>query len=70
MFANILVNVFWERYKSNPTRVNVDTNHAPLNLLDFPAVTICNIARMSYERASYVVDTMLVYKFILKYIVT
>ncbi|XP_063706173.1 sodium channel protein Nach-like [Culicoides brevitarsis] len=58
VFANVLVSVFWQRYTSNPTRVNVDTNHAPLSLLYFPAVTICNIARMSYERASYVVDTM------------
>lgn len=61
MIANVLVNVFWQRYKSNPTRVNVDTNHAPLNQLNFPAVTICNIARMSYDRSKYVVDTMLVF---------
>lgn len=56
--SNVLVDVFWERYKTNPTRVNVDTNHAPISELNFPAITICNIARMSFDRAHYVSTTM------------
>lgn len=56
--SNVLVDVFWERYKTNPTRVNVDTNHAPMAELNFPAITICNIAKMSYERAYYVSTTV------------
>lgn len=58
IMSMVLVNVFWERYKTNPTRVNVDTNHAPLSELNFPAITICNIARMSFDRAYYVSTTM------------
>lgn len=58
ILSNVLVDVFWERYKTNPTRVNVDTNHAPLSELNFPAITICNIARMSFDRAQYVSTTM------------
>lgn len=56
--SNVLVDFFWQRYKTNPTRVNVDTNHAPLTELNFPAITICNIARMSFERANYATTTM------------
>lgn len=33
---------FLIRYKSNPTRINVDTNFGPISEIAFPAVTFCN----------------------------
>ena len=30
------------RYKSNPTRINIDTNFGPISEIEFPAVTFCN----------------------------
>lgn len=33
---------FLMRYKSNPTRINVDTNFGPTSEIEFPAVTFCN----------------------------
>lgn len=31
----------WIRYSSNPTRTVVESYHAPVALIPFPAITIC-----------------------------
>ena len=40
--AITLMVTFLLRYKSNPTRINVDTNYAPISEIEFPAVIFCN----------------------------
>jgi Amiloride-sensitive sodium channel len=40
--AIALMVTFLIRYKSNPTRVNIETNFGAIYELDFPAVTFCN----------------------------
>lgn len=40
--ACALMATFLMRYKSNPTRINVDTNFGPISEIEFPAVTFCN----------------------------
>ena len=42
MGGNALLATFLIRYKSNPTRLNVDTNHEPIGNTAFPAVIFCN----------------------------
>lgn len=40
--ATALMVTFLLRYKSSPTRINVDRNYAPISEIEFPAVTFCN----------------------------
>lgn len=40
--AIALMATFLMRYKSNPTRINVDTNYGSISEIEFPAVTFCN----------------------------
>lgn len=40
--AITLMVTFLIRYKSNPTRINIDTNFGPISEIEFPAVTFCN----------------------------
>lgn len=40
--AIALMVTFLIRYKSNPTRINVETNFGPTSEIDFPAVIFCN----------------------------
>lgn len=40
--AIALMTTFLIRYKSNPTRINIDTNFGPISEIEFPAVTFCN----------------------------
>lgn len=42
MCAIALMATFLLRYKSNPTRINVETNFGPISEIEFPAVTFCN----------------------------
>lgn len=41
-----MVQLFWQRYLSNPTRSSILSFHAPTTTIPFPAVTICNINRI------------------------
>lgn len=58
--SNVLVDTFWLRYKDNPTRLKIDSFHKPLNILDLPAVTICQVNNMDVERAYNFVNQLLV----------
>lgn len=31
----------WVRYSSNPTRTVIESYHAPIALIPFPAITVC-----------------------------
>lgn len=41
-FAIALMATFLMRYKSNPTRINVETNFGTIQEIEFPAVIFCN----------------------------
>lgn len=58
--SNVLVDTFWLRYKANPTRLKVDSFHQPLNMLDLPAITICQGQHIDEERARMFIDELLV----------
>ncbi|XP_050293011.1 alkylated DNA repair protein alkB homolog 8 isoform X2 [Anthonomus grandis grandis] len=38
-----LTTLFWARYNDNPTRTLIESTDAPLSVIPFPAVTICNL---------------------------
>lgn len=56
--ANAMVGTFWTRYKSNPTRMNVQSNHEPSILLPFPGITLCSTARISEIKSRDFVETL------------
>ncbi|KAG4077291.1 hypothetical protein HA402_009920 [Bradysia odoriphaga] len=57
--SNVLVDTFWLRYKANPTRLKVDSFHKPLNMLDLPAITICNGQLIDEDRARKFIDELI-----------
>lgn len=58
--SNVLVDTFWLRYKDNPTRLKIDSFHRPLNALNLPAITICQVKHVDEERARKFIDGLLV----------
>lgn len=56
--ANTLIATFWTRYKSNPTRMNVETNYAPISDITFPAITFCSSNLISIKKISAFVKTL------------
>ena len=53
-----LLGTFVHQFKSNPTRVNVQSSHVPIAELTFPGVTFCNIKRIHSLKANQLVDTL------------
>jgi hypothetical protein len=51
---------FLVRYKSNPTRINVETNFAPISELEFPAITFCNPNFIIGSQVKALADSLLV----------
>ncbi|XP_059611780.1 sodium channel protein Nach-like [Phlebotomus argentipes] len=60
ILAIMLVNTFWEEYKTNPTRMNVESVNVPISELDFPAVTFCNVNRIIIERTEEFAESLIV----------
>lgn len=56
--SNLLVETFWLRYKSNPTRLTVVTKHEPITRLRLPGITICPVDRIDLSRASTFIRTL------------
>lgn len=56
--SNLLVETFWQRYKSNPTRLSVGSSHVPLNQLILPAITFCQISRLDLSSAYSLIDRL------------
>lgn len=56
--SNLLVETFWQRYKSNPTRLSVESSYVPLNQLDIPAVTFCQISRVDFNGINTLIDKL------------
>lgn len=46
------------RYKSNPTRINVDTNYGPTSEIEFPAVTFCNPNFITNSQVSGLISSL------------
>lgn len=53
-----LLGTFVHQFKTNPTRVNVQSSHVPINQLPFPGVTFCNIKRIHSSRANELIDSL------------
>ncbi|CAG9860564.1 unnamed protein product [Phyllotreta striolata] len=56
--AIYLTILFWGRYVSNPTRTTILSYYAPTTTIPFPAVSICNINRISKTKLDNFVDKL------------
>lgn len=56
--ANMLVNAFYIRYKSNPTRMNVETNFGPIAEVPYPAITVCSTNYVSMKKTRSFVNSL------------
>lgn len=56
--ATVMLDTFWTRYISNPSQIYVESNHAPINDLQFPAVTFCHENQISNQRAESMIKTL------------
>ncbi|XP_037955002.1 sodium channel protein Nach [Teleopsis dalmanni] len=56
--AITMVCTFYIDYRSNPTRMNVENDHAPISNLLFPAVTVCPEVLFSGQRSTNYVQTL------------
>lgn len=56
--SNLLVETFWLRYKSNPTRLSVVTKHEPITRLVLPGITICPVDRIDSQRAGHFISRL------------
>ncbi|CAO1344894.1 unnamed protein product [Diamesa hyperborea] len=52
-----LMVTFLMRYKSNPTRINVDSNFGPIRDLTFPAIILCNTNFFTESQANVLIKT-------------
>lgn len=53
-----LMVTFLMRYKSNPTRINVDSNFGPIRDLTFPAIILCNTNFFTESQANMLIKTL------------
>ena len=53
-----LMATFLLRYKSNPTRINVDTSFSPISDLVFPAIILCNTNFYTELQANVLIKTL------------
>lgn len=60
--ASALMVTFLMRYKSNPTRINVDTNFGPISEIEFPAVTFCNPNFITNSQVMGLIASLCVYE--------
>ncbi|XP_053966053.1 sodium channel protein Nach [Anastrepha ludens] len=56
--AIVMVITFYLDYRSNPTRMNIATDNAPVESLTFPAVTICPEALHNVQRIKVYLETL------------
>lgn len=48
----------WVRYSTNPTRTVIESYHAPVALIPFPAITICPLVFPSRARREKVLRSL------------
>ncbi|KAI4500560.1 hypothetical protein M0802_004522 [Mischocyttarus mexicanus] len=56
--AIVLMKIAWDYYASHPTLMVIETTHRGIWNYPFPAVTICNINRISLNLTRRLVDTL------------
>ncbi|XP_011187206.2 sodium channel protein Nach [Zeugodacus cucurbitae] len=56
--AILMVYTFYMSYRSNPTRMNIEKDHAPVDSIIFPAVTICPETLYNIEQAKSYLATL------------
>uniref|UniRef100_A0A1I8N521 Sodium channel protein Nach n=1 Tax=Musca domestica TaxID=7370 RepID=A0A1I8N521_MUSDO len=56
--AIIMVFTFYVDYRSNPTRMNVENDHAPIDSILFPATTICPEVLYNLEKSKAYFETL------------
>lgn len=59
--ALFLIKLSWDFYSSNPTQTVIETTHHGIWNYPFPAITVCNINRVSYKLAKKFIDSMWVF---------
>lgn len=47
----ILLKLIWIRYENQPMITSIESNYYPIQKVDFPIVTICNVNKV-YEPAT------------------
>lgn len=56
--AVVMVFTFYVDYRSNPTRMNVENDHAPTAGVLFPATTICPEVLNNREKSKAYLETL------------
>ncbi|XP_061402428.1 sodium channel protein Nach [Musca vetustissima] len=56
--AIVMVFTFYVDYRSNPTRMNVENDHAPIDSILFPATTICPEVFNNIEKSKAYLETL------------
>lgn len=47
----------WQKWEDSPVLMSLDSNRYPLKNIPFPAVTICNVNKVSKKRLLNVLST-------------
>lgn len=58
MCAIIMVYTFYVDYRSNPTRMNVENDHAPIASTLFPPTTICPEVMYNMQKSKAFLETL------------
>ena len=56
--AIVMVVTFYVDYRSNPTRMNVENDHAPIASILFPPVTICPEVMYNTQKTKHYLETL------------
>ncbi|XP_069964472.1 sodium channel protein Nach [Bactrocera oleae] len=56
--AILMVYTFYVSYRSNPIRMNIENDHAPVDSLIFPAITICTETLYNIQKAKSYIATL------------
>ncbi|XP_068147632.1 LOW QUALITY PROTEIN: sodium channel protein Nach [Drosophila tropicalis] len=56
--AIVMAQTFYADYRSNPTRMNVESDHTPVNYLYFPPITICPDVLFNMEKSQAFLQTL------------
>ncbi|XP_065368706.1 sodium channel protein Nach [Calliphora vicina] len=61
--AVVMVVTFYVDYRSNPTRMNVENDHAPISSLIFPPTTICPEVMYNMQKSKEFLETLILPNF-------
>lgn len=58
VFALVMMQLSWVRFKNNPTITTIETTTHPIWNIPFPAVTVCNINKIDKSRTSHLMEQL------------